>query len=79
MTVHSYHPDLHENGLADDCPRCAELAEHPFQGLDTRNLTALLRRVEMDEYPRSDAEAKAMKKITEALYLLNRIGELREP
>lgn len=37
MSAHSPHPDSHEFGLADDCERCAEHAEHPERGLDIKN------------------------------------------
>ena len=42
MTIHSIHPDTHEHGLADDCPRCAELAERPIQSLDRENLARIM-------------------------------------
>ncbi len=42
MTMHTFHPDTHENGLADDCPRCAEHAEHPIQSLDQENLMRIM-------------------------------------
>lgn len=42
MTIHTIHPDSHEHGLADDCPRCAEHAEHPIQSLDHENLGRIM-------------------------------------
>lgn len=42
MTMHSLHPDTHTHGLADDCPRCVEHAEHPIQSLDQANLRRIL-------------------------------------
>ena len=42
MAADSSHPDSHTHGLADDCPRCAEHAEHPIQSLDERNLARLM-------------------------------------
>lgn len=42
MTMHSLHPDSHEHGLADDCPRCAEHAEHPIRTLDRENLRRIM-------------------------------------
>lgn len=42
MTMHSFHPDTHEHGLADDCPRCAEHAAHPIQSLDHENLRRIM-------------------------------------
>lgn len=61
MTSHSFHPDSHEHGLADGCPRCAEHAEHPFENLDSPNLRALWIRMAAELYPRSDNEARAMR------------------
>ncbi len=43
MTIHTRHPDTHDNGLADDCPRCAEHAEAPWRGLDQENLSRIIR------------------------------------
>jgi hypothetical protein len=43
MTMHSIHPDTHEHGLADDCERCAEHAQHPIQSLDQENLRRIMR------------------------------------
>lgn len=42
MTMRSIHPDTHTHGLADDCERCAEHAEHPIQSLDTENLRRIM-------------------------------------
>ena len=41
MTLHTYHPDSHSNGLQPGCPRCQEHAEHPERGLDSQNLARL--------------------------------------
>lgn len=41
MTIHSYHEDTHTHGLADDCERCQELAEHPESSLDEENTRRL--------------------------------------
>lgn len=60
MTVHTSHPPSHTHGLADDCPRCAEHAEHPFESLDTVNLRELLYRVNLDLPARSGNERRAM-------------------
>src|SRR3989337_915723 len=60
MAAHTLHPDSHEYGLADDCPRCAEHARDPGQGLDDRNLSSIIQRVEEDLPPRSRNEAVAM-------------------
>lgn len=42
MAMHSLHPDTHTHGLADDCERCAEHAEHPIQSLDEVNLRRIM-------------------------------------
>ena len=63
MSTHAVHPDTHEHGLADDCPRCAEHAEHPLDSLDTENLRALLARINADYAARSDNEARAMQNL----------------
>lgn len=65
MTSHTLHPDTHEHGLADDCPRCAELAVDPFTYMDDRNLVLLYDRtlswMRDEEFPRSDTERDAMR------------------
>jgi len=43
MTSHTLHEDSHTHGLADDCPRCREHAEHPEASLDRTNTARLLR------------------------------------
>ena len=60
MASHVYHPDIHEEGLQDGCPRCEEHSMHPFASLDDRMLGALISRVEQSLDPRSDNEAVAM-------------------
>jgi len=60
MATHTEHPDSHQYGLADDCPRCAEHAKDPGLGLDNANLSKLIQRVEEDLPPRSHNEAIAM-------------------
>ena len=63
--MHSYHPDSHTHGLADDCERCDQHAAHPWWGLDARNLAALRDRIGQGLAPRSDNEAKAMRALAE--------------
>ena len=58
--IHTLHPDTHEFGLADDCERCAQHAEHPFDSLDNDNLRRLYYRVVEEQEPRSETEATAM-------------------
>ena len=60
MSVHTFHPDSHEHGLADGCPRCEEHAAHPFESLDQRNLRVLIARERDGLPPRSENEARAM-------------------
>ena len=71
MAMHTFHPDSHEHGLADDCPRCAEHAEHPFESLDRLNLAALATRtiawMRDEEFPRSVTETKAMRYMERAI------------
>jgi hypothetical protein len=42
VTVHTFHPDTHEAGLASGCPRCHEHSLDPVASLDRRNLARLL-------------------------------------
>mgnify|MGYP001571143581 CR=1 FL=1 len=63
MAIHSYHPDIHAYGLADNCERCEQHAEHPLDTLDDSMLTDLILRVRRDNYPRSNNEAAAMNSI----------------
>jgi len=42
MTTHIDHPDSHENGLADGCPRCEEHAQRPEDNLDAQNVRRLM-------------------------------------
>jgi hypothetical protein len=67
MSSHVYEPSIREHGLQDNCPRCAEHAEHPEWSLDDDNLRALIERtmawMEDREFPRSETEAKAMRGI----------------
>jgi hypothetical protein len=80
MSSHSIHPDSHTNGLADDCPRCAEHA-NDLLGLDLRNLWALYeRRVAVERgdpgvYYRSANESKAAYNLGIALMVANRLEE----
>lgn len=69
MTAHAPHGSIREEGLADDCPRCAEHAERPFDGLDDSNLETLIAMVVSDEPPRSDSERLAMYKVQGAMNL----------
>ena len=66
MSSHNHPAAIKEYGLQDDCPRCAEHAEHPERSLDESNLRALVERtqswtVDGALYPRSETEAIAMR------------------
>lgn len=60
MVSHSIHPDSHEFGLVDDCPRCQQHAVTPVLSLDDENLTALTWRVIEGKPARSHVEGLAM-------------------
>lgn len=80
MSTHTYHPDIHDNGLADDCDRCAEHAADPFRGLDDSNLRDLYVRTAAwmrdDALPRSDNEAKAMRVMEQAILQARQIDRI---
>jgi len=69
MSSHNHAPAIKERGLQDDCPRCAEHAEHPESSLDDGNLKALVERTQawtqdlFGSEPRSRTEAMAMRAI----------------
>ena len=67
MSTHTIHPDTHEHGLADGCPRCAEHAERPLDGLDQKNIASLIARVRGHEEPRSANEYRAMYQLEKAI------------
>ena len=64
---HTYHPDTHTHGLADNCPRCAELADKPWFELDVENLRNLLWRAIGLKDARSNTEQLAMKNVIDVL------------
>ena len=76
--THVVHPDTHEFGLADGCPRCAEQAEHPFESLDDGNLRALYSRVVGEQEPRSAAEAAAMRVVESFRRWVRRMEAVRD-
>jgi hypothetical protein len=41
---HTPHADVHDAGLADDCPECEEVATRPWANLDERMLSTLVDR-----------------------------------
>ena len=69
MTIHTNHDNIHNEGLADGCPRCEEHGEKPFNGLDDRMLGALVLRVEDwdNSFPRSANEATAMRVVERSI------------
>lgn len=85
MTMHTEHDSIHTHGLADNCPRCEEMAENPVFTLDSANLESLVRRTkrwrnESDPNwdncrPRSQNELRAMQKIDHHLSIIYRIQE----
>jgi hypothetical protein len=79
---HTLHPSVQETGLADGCPRCAELAANPLADLDDGILLELVRRTVDDRFgyygdasarARSEAEAVAMANV---MTQLERTGRL---
>ena len=74
MTMHRSHPDSHTHGLADGCPRCAEHAEYPFDGLDERNLAALVNRLTQHLPARSANEAGAMGQVRAVMQKARKLG-----
>ena len=74
MTVHTPHPRSHEHGLADGCPRCAEHAEYPFDGLDEENLTVLVERLTKRLPARSANEAGAMGQVKAIMQKARMLG-----
>jgi hypothetical protein len=68
---HGPHTKIADAGLADGCPRCAEMAERPLDTLDDDNLRALIDRtvawMRDQEFPRSDAELRAMRVIEQGV------------
>jgi len=80
VTAHTFHPDSHEHGLADDCPRCTEIAADPFLYMDDRNLALLHDRtmawMRDDEFPRSIAEKAAMRVMEQTLIRVRHLRRL---
>ncbi len=69
MSSHTQHGSIHEEGLADNCPRCDEHAARPFDGLDDGNMENLIAMVVNDLPSRSDNERLAMYKVEGAMRL----------
>lgn len=76
--MHAKHPDVHERGLADDCPRCAEMAERPTAECDEEVLRALVElAIRRDRLSRSRSEAEAVAS-AQVLTALERAGRIAE-
>lgn len=77
MTAHVYpHPDTHQSGLFDGCPRCVELAEFPFASLDKQNLETLIRMARADMPSRSLLERHALDQMDNFLLAAERMAAL---
>lgn len=76
MASHVDHPPIATFGLADDCERCTEHAQHPWRDLDPSNLRPLIEMaVDRNTRPRSETEAIA---VANVLTQLERFGKLAE-
>ncbi len=73
MSSHNVHPSIREHGLADDCPRCSEHAECPFEGLDKENLTIMVANVFLNRTSRSTNESIAMLKVAQAMNVAEKL------
>lgn len=81
MSSHVRHEDIEVGGLADGCPRCAEIARDPLASLDDPSLSSLWARMVGFEYlgddgcrPRSDAEAEAARVLHGAARVMRKAG-----
>ncbi len=75
VSIHSVHPSIRENGLADGCPRCEEHAESQFEGLDEGNMESLIDRLASRADPRSINEDNAMRVVSKAVNMANMLWE----
>jgi hypothetical protein len=72
---HTLHADVHEAGLQDGCPRCAEHAEYPLRDLDDTMVRGLLERsFNPRNGPRSETERAAVRKVELALHQAGQIA-----
>jgi len=74
--IHTLHPDVHEYGLADSCPRCRQHAEHPLDSMDDTMLRALFDRLASGQIARSLNEGLAMDNLRSDRQKALRIQEL---
>jgi hypothetical protein len=78
--MHSYHADVHDEGLQDDCGACMEHAEK-LATLDAEMLSNLvvmtikMRQGNSDVYPRSETEAIARANVMNALETVGKFME----
>lgn len=73
MSTHTVHPDSHEHGLADGCPRCYEHSLQPIESLDEENLRKLTWRVREGADARSENERTAMNVIELVIFRHERL------
>ena len=57
--MHTAHPDIATDGLADGCPRCEEIAANPVTQLDSEQILRLV----LDQDYRSTLDRVAAAKI----------------
>jgi hypothetical protein len=77
--MHTSHPDVHEHGLQDGCPRCADHANHPMRDLDDEMLGSLVAlAVNPDRFTvgRSETELVAAAKVLTALEHAGHLAEV---
>jgi hypothetical protein len=79
VASHVPHDDVHEYGLADRCPRCAEIADNPSAFMDDELFRATWKQmvdVEWGEHGyRSDTEGRAGRKLYAlAVFMERRLG-----
>ena len=77
--IHSFHPDVHDAGLADDCEGCAEVAAAPSRNMDDRLLRQMVEfAVDRDRMfkCRSITEAEATARVLTTLEQVGRLCEV---
>lgn len=74
--THTNHPGIKEAGLDDNCERCTEHAEHPFDSLDDSNIAFLAEMVLSGKHARSSNERRAMNTIQHVFSWSTRLEKL---
>lgn len=74
--MHSFHPDVHTHGLADDCESCEAAAQDPWNLLDEQMLRALFARTVDRGGARSVPEATAIAEIRRTLHRFTQLAKL---